>query len=127
MNDQDYEVPRELPSLELARVLRNDVRTIFNARDNAQTIHATKEIDAAGNEVESIVRKVLTRHLPHAYQVRHGHVVDAGYRTSMQLDTIISDRIETPTLVDTEQGATLRCRLRPPGAEERVCEAIKHG
>ncbi len=73
------------------RVLQADAAEILGARDRARTIHRTRDIDAAGAEVEQTVREVLRRKLPAAYYVGHGHIVDEQLTTSSQMDVVIAD------------------------------------
>jgi hypothetical protein len=94
----------ELPKLELEKVLQSEAAEIVAAREKALLIHRTRDIDAAGDEVERAVRKVIRRKLPAAYYVGHGHVVDSQVVTSPQLDVIIADNTGAPVLFRAESG-----------------------
>ncbi len=95
---------RTLPRLEFEKVLRADAAEIFAAREKAQIIHQGKDIDAAGDEVEMAVRRVIRRKLPNSYYVGHGHIVDSELTQSPQLDVIIADNSDAPILFATENG-----------------------
>src|SRR5260370_2370064 len=86
----------ELPKFEFVDVLQNDIEEIFAARKNARIIYHAKAIDAAGDEVEDAVRKVLRRKLPVMYYVGHGHIVDKQLWCTAQLDIIISNNMGAP-------------------------------
>lgn len=87
-----------LPSLDLAKVFLVDAADIIVARERSMLIHQTKDIDAAGDEVEVAVREVFARRLPTRYYTGHGHVIDAALHTSPQLDIVIADGLHTPCL-----------------------------
>lgn len=95
----------ELPKFEFVDVLQNDIEEIFAARRNAQIIHHAKDIDAAGDEVEDAVRKVLRRKLPVMYYVGHGHIVDKQLTCSPQLDIIIANNTGAPVLFQAKNGS----------------------
>jgi hypothetical protein len=90
--------------LELERVLLSDAAEILAARTKSLLIHHTKDIDAAGDEVEQAVRRVLKRKLPTAYYVGHGHIVDSELTTSPQMDVVVADNLNAPVLFATENG-----------------------
>lgn len=92
----------KLAKIELEKVLRADVAEILAARTKSKIIHNTKDIDAAGDEVEKAVRKILQLRLPSIYYVGHGHIVDMEWSTSPQLDVVISNNNTTPILFRTE-------------------------
>jgi hypothetical protein len=81
--------------IDVGDLLADEGRELVSARLRAQTYHRTKDIRTAGNEVEETVRAILSRHLPAAYAIGHGHVADASLRVSPQLDVIIHDAIST--------------------------------
>ncbi len=92
------------PKFELAEILQRDAEEIIAARKNAKIIHNTRDISAAGNEVEQSVRNVLGRKLSQLYYVGHGHIVDSYWMTSPQLDVIIVDNFGAPRLFETKNG-----------------------
>ena len=93
-----------LRKLELEKVLLADAADIVAAREKAQIIHHTKDIGAAGDEVEQTVRNVLRRKLPTSYYIGHGHIVDKQLKTSPQLDVIIADNVGAPILFQARNG-----------------------
>jgi hypothetical protein len=88
--------------LELARVFQVEAAAMKAAHTRARLIHRTKDIDAAGDEVERALRMSLSKKLPVRYRVGHGHIVDKQLRTSPQLDVIIIDGIEAPVLFNAD-------------------------
>src|SRR5437763_2736465 len=73
------------------KVLLSDVADMLAARERSKIIHATADIDTAGDEVEESVRRVLRRKLPLAYYTGQGHIVDYNWCTSPQIDIILAD------------------------------------
>lgn len=92
------------PKLELEKILLSDAAEIIAAREKAILIHHTKDIDAAGDEVELAVRDVLRRKLSQIYYVGHGHIVDLHWISSPQLDVIIADNAGAPILFQAKNG-----------------------
>jgi hypothetical protein len=90
--------------LQYAQVFQNLAEEITAARNKGKVIHTTKNIDAAGDEVEQVVRKILTQQLATAYYVGQGHLVDAELHTSPQFDVIVADKTHMPVLIRTENG-----------------------
>jgi hypothetical protein len=95
---------KEIPRLELQKVLQHDAEEIISARNNALLIHSTRDISAAGDQVEQVVRNVIRRKLATKYYVGHGHILDSELTTSPQLDVIIADNSGAPILFKTENG-----------------------
>jgi hypothetical protein len=81
-------MPNESSKFAIERILQSDADEIIAARGKATAIHRTRNIGAAGSEVEQAVRKVLTRKLSQMYDVGHGHIVDSSLATSPQLDVV---------------------------------------
>jgi hypothetical protein len=79
------------PRLELLDVLEADAADIVAAREKAALIHRTRDIRAAGDEVEQTVRSSLRARIGAAYHVGHGHIIDAQWNASHQLDVIVTD------------------------------------
>jgi hypothetical protein len=94
----------ELPRFELEKFFQSDAAEIVAAREKAVLIHHTRDIDTAGDEVERTVRTVLRRRLPTGYYVGHGHIVDSRLATSADMDVVISDNANSPTLFRAEDG-----------------------
>ena len=90
-------------SLDLAGIFNSDAADLKQAREKAIRIHRT-DIRAAGNEVEQAVRDYLKRMLPSRYYVTSGHLIDSQHRTSPQLDVIIADNFNLPSLLTTKDG-----------------------
>lgn len=94
----------ENPRLLLERILLAEAAEIAAAREKSNIIHKTADIDAAGDEVEEAVRRVLRRKLGHNYYVGHGHIVDVDWKVSPQFDVIIADTSVVPSLFQSENG-----------------------
>lgn len=75
-----------------------DAKEIFSAREKGMAIHKTKNIDAAGDEIELPVKDIIKKRLPQKYYVGQGHVVDAELNTSGQFDIIVADNNGSPIL-----------------------------
>ena len=90
--------------LDLASVFASDAADIAKARTEATSIHGTGDIRAAGNEVEIAVRDYLRRILPPRWYVTSGHLIDQAGKTSPQLDVIIADNFNLPSLLTTKDG-----------------------
>lgn len=91
-------------TFDVCAVFANAAREILNARDMTGHIHASRDIRAAGNEVEVAVRDYLARTLPAKFHVTHGHLIDRVGTVSPQQDIIISDNSLLPTLMRTRDG-----------------------
>ena len=89
--------------LNLPRMFASDADHLRRARDKALDLHPTN-IKAAGNEIEEEVRAYLRRMLPSRYYITNGHLIDSNHRISPQLDIIISDNFNLPSLVTTKDG-----------------------
>lgn len=83
---------------ELRTFLRDDVQTLVDAHTRAKSIHRSKNIVAAGAEVEEAARALFQRRLPGAYAVGQGHLVDSDLQQSPQCDIVIADRTESQVL-----------------------------
>lgn len=89
--------------LNISEIFKSDADDIVKARETAIKIHGT-DIRAAGNEVEVSVRDYFKRMLPSRYYVTHGHLIDINSETSPQLDIIIADNSNIPSLMTTKDG-----------------------
>jgi hypothetical protein len=94
----------DAPELDVCGIFANGAREILAARDQSKQIHGTKDIRAAGNEVEVATREYLARTLPTKFHVSHGHVVDRLGKVSPQLDVIVSDNALLPSLMRGRDG-----------------------
>ncbi len=88
---------------QMKRILQADAKEIKNSLERARIIYSTKNIKAAGEEVERAIRNVLRRKLPSPYYVGQGHIVDNQWNVSSQLDIIIADN-KSPILFRGEDG-----------------------
>lgn len=89
--------------LDLARVIQQDAASLRAAREKAMTVHPS-DIRAAGNEVEDSVRDYFRRVLPQPYYVTSGHLIDSNHQVSSQIDVIITDASNLPSLYTTSDG-----------------------
>src|SRR6266550_9409493 len=92
------------PRLKMEKVLQSDAAEIVAAREKSRLIHGTKNINASGDEVERVVRRILRRKLPQLYHVGHGHIVDSSGSNSPQLDVVLTDNSQSPVLFEAENG-----------------------
>lgn len=67
------------------------------------TVHPS-DIRAAGNEVEDAVRDYFRRVLPQPFYVTSGHLIDSNHQVSSQIDVIIADASNLPSLYTTSDG-----------------------
>lgn len=81
-----------------------EAKEMLLANEIADNLHKSKNIVAAGNEVEIIVRNFFTNKLPSRYFVSNGHIVDKKLTLSSQLDIIITDNFRSPLLYKTSDG-----------------------
>ena len=88
---------------DLARAFARDAALLRLARESAMLIHPT-DLRAAGNEVEKAVRDYFRRILPPSYYVTSGHLIDREQRVSPQIDIIIADAFNLPSLYTTKDG-----------------------
>lgn len=94
----------KLEKFEIEKVFQMDAAEMVAAREKAILIHHTRDIDAAGDEVEKVVRNVIKRKLPTSYYVGHGHIVDSQLNSSNELDIVIADNLSAPVLMNTANG-----------------------
>lgn len=94
----------KLSSLNIEQIFHQDAQKIIEARNRAIVIHSTKDIKAAGNEVEHEVRQFLKNRMPSNFYVGHGHIVDCELKTSPQFDVLISDNSFIPILLRANDG-----------------------
>lgn len=92
------------PKLALEKVLLSEAAEIAAAREKCLILHATKDIDAAGDEVEICIRSLLRKRLGQNYYVGHGHIIDASWNVSPQFDVIVADASVIPAVFKSENG-----------------------
>lgn len=90
--------------LDLSNIYRVEAQRIVEARRQAQTLHATGDIRAAGGQVETTVRDVIAGRLPPRYRTTHGHILDYNGRVSSQLDVIIAENLASKSLFEASDG-----------------------
>ena len=88
---------------ELPGAFARDAALLRLARESAMLIHPT-DIRAAGNEVEKAVRDYFRRILPPRYYITSGHLIDCEQRVSPQIDIIVADAFNLPSLYTTQDG-----------------------
>jgi len=93
-----------MPSLDLAKWFDREAAAILRSREEGIDIHGARNIAAAGNQVEHAVRDFLRRMLPPRYYVTSGHLIDPTGRISPQLDVIIADGQQLPSLLRANDG-----------------------
>lgn len=89
--------------LDIPAIFKSDADEIIKCREDAFRIHGTN-IRAAGNEVEMGLRDYFQRMLPPRYYVSQGHLLDINGNASSQLDVIVSDNFNLPSLQTTKDG-----------------------
>jgi hypothetical protein len=92
-----------MKSLDIPEIFKSDADEIIKCREDAIRIHGSN-IRAAGNEVEICVREYFERMLPPKYYIGQGHIIDIRNVVSSQLDIIISDNSNLPSLMTTKDG-----------------------
>ncbi len=92
-----------MKQMSIAGIFSEDAASLVRAREEAHRLHPT-DIRAAGNQVEISVRDYLKLRLPTKYYVTHGHIIDAEGNTTPQLDVIISDFVNLPSLLRASDG-----------------------
>ena len=90
-------------TLNIPKIFRADAEELQKVRQKAALIHGT-DIKAAGNEVEQAVRDYLRRMLAPRYHVTVGHLIDSENRISSQIDVIIADNSNLPSLLTAADG-----------------------
>ncbi|MBA2571134.1 MAG: hypothetical protein H0V04_08150 [Chloroflexi bacterium] len=83
--------------LDVEALLAEEARELLVARKRGAVVHRTGDFHTAGAEFEAGFRAWLTRRLPIAYKVSHGHLVDTNRVSSPQLDVIVADGLSSLT------------------------------
>ena len=91
-------------TLNIPAVFESDADDLTKSRKASKQIHATGDIRAAGDEVEQPAREYFQRMLPSKYYVTHGHIIDRNSTVSPQIDLIIADNKQLPSLLKTKDG-----------------------
>lgn len=86
--------------MEITQIFKDVADEMCKSRENCIKIHGN-DIRAAGNEVEICVRESIRNLLPTRFFVSNGHLIDEVGCTSSQLDLIISDNNNLPSLYTT--------------------------
>ena len=94
-------MPRKL---NISNLFKREADALIRAREEAIEIHGSKNISAAGNHVEHAVRDFLKKMLPPRYYVTKGHLIDEEGRISSQLDVIIADSFNLPSIFKAKDG-----------------------
>lgn len=89
--------------LDIPGIFKSDADDIRKSREDAIRIHGS-DIRAAGNQVETSVREYFKRMLPSRFYVTHGHLIDIDGQVSPQLDMIVADNFNLPSLMTTKDG-----------------------
>jgi hypothetical protein len=90
-----------MASLNIAKLFKDEAEKIIKAREKSIDIHRTRDIRAAGDQVEIPIREFFDQMLPKRFHVTHGHLIDRNGVVSPQLDLIISDNTTIPSLLTT--------------------------
>ena len=90
--------------IKLDGVYQAEANRIVEARREGQIIHGSGDIRAAGNQVEMMVRNVISDRLPPRYRTTHGHIIDYNGRTSPQLDVMIAENLASKSLFEAADG-----------------------
>lgn len=88
----------KLAKFEIDRFFEQDAKNIFSAREKGIGINRTKNIDAAGDEIDLPVNEIIKNRLPQQYYVGQGHLVDSDLTVSGQFDIMIADNKGSPIL-----------------------------
>jgi hypothetical protein len=95
---------RTARQLEVERAFEADAAELFAACERGRVLHGARDAPAVGDVLETVVRAWLTKKLPPAYHVTHGHVLDGAMAASPRLDVVIADGLGTPILHRSEDG-----------------------
>ena len=89
-------------NLDIPGIFKSEADDLRKCRADAIRIHGTADIKAAGNEIEIHIREFFTRMLPKTLYITHGHLIDKNGYVSPQLDIIIADSSNLPSLMTTK-------------------------
>jgi hypothetical protein len=92
-------------NITITKIFKDGANEIIKCRENCIHIHGN-DIRAAGNEVEICIRDYFRQMLPSRYHVISGHLIDENENISSQLDLIISDNNNLPSLFTTRDGTS---------------------
>ncbi|WP_305529577.1 DUF6602 domain-containing protein [Sulfuricurvum sp.] len=90
--------------LNIPEIFKSEAEDLKKVRKDAIRIHGTADIRAAGNEIEIHIREFFKRMLPKTLYITHGHLIDCNGLVSPQLDIIIADTSNLPSLMTTKDG-----------------------
>lgn len=88
----------------ISSLFKREADALLLAREEAIEIHGSKNIPSAGNQIEHAVRDFLKKMLPPRYYVTNGHLIDEEGRISPQLDIIIADSFNLPSIFKARDG-----------------------
>lgn len=91
--------PKTLPIRELFEI---ETLEFFSARKKSKVIHSINNIRSAGDEVEVAVRQFFQKRLAKRCQVGNGHIVDRSGKVSPDLDLVIADSIDFPSIQESQ-------------------------
>src|ERR1051326_1429341 len=94
----------EVNRINLSAFLGDDAQLLVRAREEANRIHGSGDICAAGNQVEVRAREIFGRRLPARYRIAHGHAIDYRGFVSPQTDIIVADAFNTAPLFQAADG-----------------------
>lgn len=90
--------------LDIPEIFKREAENIIKKREESISVHGTGDIRAAGNDVEIEVRKFFKRILPKNLYVTNGHLIDKDGNVTPQIDLIITDNSNIPSLMTTSDG-----------------------
>jgi len=93
--------------MELLKVYQSFADQLNISADISKVLHGVTDIKASGNEIEAALRNVLIEILPTKYKVGHGHIIDKDLNVSKQYDLLISDNIESNSILKTKDGTEI--------------------
>jgi len=91
-------------TLPIRELFELEALTLTTAREKNKIIHQMKNIRSAGDEVEEAVRNFFSRRLAKRCLVGHGHIVDKHGLVSRDLDVIVADSMDFPSLQENRDG-----------------------
>jgi len=89
---------------ELSKVYKTYVEQLALAGSVSGLLLANVNIDSAGEQVEGSLRALLQELLPERIRVAHGHIVDKQGEISHQQDILLTDSLNTRSLIKTLDG-----------------------
>lgn len=81
--------------------VENMIDDINVAKNKSKKIHKSGDVRGSGDQIEILIRDIISEFLPEKYLVREGHIIDELGNVSNQFDIIIFDRLNTPKFFET--------------------------